>query len=146
MTPRILAGSFTDGSMAHLAFDIDGTIYDCGDIVADAFQEGIQQYSRHVPDREIPIPSRERILELVGIPTAIIFQELFPQLSSTEHRILNDRCTAALSRMVRSGGGTLIEGVSQTLEGLHREQHRLLIASNGRREYIESILETYTER
>lgn len=129
--------------MTFLAFDIDGTIYDCGDIIVEAFQRGVDEFREMIPSRPVEIPAREVIVSVIGTPTDQIFKRLFPGLREAEHRMMNDLCTRNLSKMVREGGGAVFEGVNDTLERLHKEGSQLLVASNGREEYIDAVLETH---
>ncbi|HON80399.1 MAG TPA: HAD hydrolase-like protein [Spirochaetota bacterium] len=128
--------------MTCVAFDIDGTIYDCGDIVVDAFQEGARRFGE-LHGAGIATPSREEILRHVGIPTDEIFVNLYPMLGAAAQLELNDLSMESLSAMVRGGGGILYEGVRETIEGLFRGGRRILAASNGKLPYIQAILETY---
>jgi phosphoglycolate phosphatase len=129
--------------MTYLAFDIDGTIYDCGDIIVDAFHEGIGQFMREFPNYHIAVPEKDSILSLVGTPTDLIFKRLFPGLKDSDYGLIEDRCTVSLSRLVRKGGGRIFEGVYETIKKLYDDKYTLLVASNGRRAYIEAILSTY---
>lgn len=128
--------------MTCVAFDIDGTIYDCGDIVVDAFQEGARKYGE-LHGSGIETPSREEILRYVGIPTDEIFVNLYPMLGPAAQMELNDLSMESLSAMVRGGGGVLYDGVRETVEDLFRGGRRILAASNGKLPYIKAILETY---
>ncbi|HPB83340.1 MAG TPA: HAD family hydrolase [Spirochaetota bacterium] len=128
--------------MTCVAFDIDGTIYDCGDIVVDAFQEGARRFGE-LHRADIATPSREEILQHVGIPTDEIFVNLYPLLGAAAQRELNDLSMESLSALVRDGGGILYEGVRETITQLFTEGKRILAASNGKLPYIKAILETY---
>jgi phosphoglycolate phosphatase len=128
--------------MTCVAFDIDGTIYDCGDIVVDAFQEGARRYGE-LHGAGITTPSRGEILQHVGIPTDEIFVNLYPMLGAAAQRELNDLSMESLSALVRDGGGILYEGVRETITELFNGGKRILAASNGKLPYIKAILETY---
>ncbi len=128
--------------MTTLAFDIDGTIFDCGDIVAHAFSEGARifaaEYGIALPDY-----SSKEIMRVVGLPTDKIFSMLYPMLDAHHRHILLKESQKALAAMVRNGGGRLIEGVRETLENLSKKGYRICAASNGTKEYIEAILTTH---
>lgn len=125
--------------MTCLIFDIDGTLFDCGDIVAEAFIEGVFRAGR-VMARRIEAPSKEQILSVIGLPAASIFRTLFPSFSEEEIKTIDYNCTAALAETIKNGGGSLFDGVQSVLKSLYEENYTMLIASNGRIEYIESIL------
>ncbi|MBN2038426.1 MAG: HAD family hydrolase [Spirochaetes bacterium] len=125
--------------MTYLAFDLDGTIYDCRSIIVQAFQQGIADLieSGH---NDIGVPGKGKIVAVLGTPHDLIFVNLFPELKSAEQEKINDYCTKALVRMVNSGGGEIFEGVKSTLKKLYSENYRMFIASNGHITYIEAIL------
>ncbi len=125
-----------------LAFDIDGTIYDSTEIIVDAFREGISRFIKEKGE-DVKLPEYDDIVNVLGIPVDEIFRTLFPMLGEDEANILNDLCTESLVSMIRKGGGRIFEDVYSTMEALHGEGYILLTASNGRREYIEAILETH---
>lgn len=129
--------------MTYLAFDIDGTIYDCGDIIVDAFHEGIGQFMKEFPQYHLSVPDKESILSLVGMPTDLIFKRLFPGLEDSVYGLIENHCTISESRLVRKGGGRIFEGVYETLKKLYHDNYKLLVASNGRRPYIDAILSTH---
>ena len=125
--------------MKYIAFDIDGTIFDCSDIIVEAFQNGIMLFNKYSP-KKIDIPSIERIISVLGQPTELIFQILFPELTEQEYQKINDLCTKSLTETISKGGGRLFNDVHASLERLQMDGYVLLIASNGRIEYIEAIL------
>jgi len=128
--------------MTAIAFDIDGTIFDCGDIVADAFREGARIFGE-IRGLAMSNPSRDEIMGVVGIPTEEIFRRLYPEAGSDGRHELMRLCQKALSDMVRGGGGILFEGVKEVFEKLNQDSYRFFAASNGTLEYITAILETH---
>ncbi|MFH0975766.1 MAG: HAD hydrolase-like protein [Spirochaetota bacterium] len=127
--------------MTCLAFDIDGTIFDCGDIIVEAFERTIAIMIERNP-KDIKMPSREEIISTLGIPTDAIFQKLFPYLETIEQKQMTDLCTDVLAEMINNGGGYIYENAYPTIEKFHKEGYRLFAASNGKLEYIEAILHT----
>jgi phosphoglycolate phosphatase len=127
--------------MTCLAFDIDGTIYDCGEIIIEAFQRGINQFNKNKLQK-LQLPSKEIIVSVLGLPTDLIFEKLFPLLNKNEQQLMNDLCTDCLINMINQGGGKIFNKVRSTLEKFHKENYIILAASNGRIEYIESILKS----
>lgn len=125
--------------MTFLAFDIDGTIYDCSKIIVQAFEEGISDF-RIKTSININIPTKEEIILQLGQPNDLIFQSLFPELKGPELQAINDSCIKSLTGYVSAGGGILFDGVVSTIELLFNEGYQLLVASNGRRDYIEAVL------
>ncbi len=127
----------------YLAFDIDGTIYDSTEIVVEAFHRGIVNFIKKYKVEDIVIPGYDDLLDLLGIPVDDIFKTLFPGLSSDDSQKLNDECTGSLIAEIRNGGGIIFDHVYSTMEKLYNSGYAILTASNGRREYVEAILETY---
>ena len=125
--------------MTYLAFDMDGTLFDCSGIVADAFQDGIRRFEK-LGRKNITVPEKERIIEVLGQPVDIIFKTLFPGLNGQELLRINDFCTESLIGRIKAGEGFLIDGVYDNLETLFKEGYGMLVASNGRLEYLEAIL------
>lgn len=129
--------------MAVLAFDVDGTIFDSDSIIVDAFAGGIDDFMRRQPGARLDLPAKSDIIAQIGNPAGAIFSALFPGLDPESRSLMERLCTERLSAMVRSGGGRLVDGAAETLAALARDGHRLLVASNGRIEYLRSILETH---
>ncbi|MBN2400887.1 MAG: HAD family hydrolase [Spirochaetes bacterium] len=127
--------------MTCLAFDIDGTLFDCGDIIIEAFQKGIALFMKNAVTA-IEMPSKDKIISVLGIPTDLIFEQLFPDLNAHDQLKINDLCVNALADMIHHGGGSLYEHVYSTLERLHNEGYSMYSASNGKIKYIQSILES----
>ena len=51
-------------------------------------------------------------------------------------------CTRSFVKIIKNGGGRLFHGVYDTIKNLYTSGYKIFVASNGRREYIEAILET----
>ncbi|PKL39559.1 MAG: hypothetical protein CVV44_04870 [Spirochaetae bacterium HGW-Spirochaetae-1] len=128
----------------YLAFDIDGTIYDSADIVVDAFRNGIIDAARRLGRDDMRIPDHREIMALVGLPAHEIYIRFFPQLGEDELMLVNDACNSSFVTIISRGGGRLIDGCYEVLEGFWKESYKILTASNGRREYIEAILHTHS--
>ncbi len=126
-----------------LAFDIDGTIYDAGDILEESFRLGIESFIESGEDRSIHIPTREEITVTLGYPLGEIFMMLFPSLEIHKRNELAVLCTVNLVKMIKEKKGSLIEGVDETIRALNSMNYKMLVASNGARAYVEAILETY---
>ena len=127
----------------YLAFDIDGTIYDAGDILEESFREGVINFIESGFSKSLDIPTRDEIIATLGLTLDDIFSTLFPLLDRDERVELYHICTDNLVRMIREKKGRLIEGVDETLKRLNSMNFNMLVASNGAREYVEAILETY---
>ncbi len=129
--------------MTYITLDIDGTLFDSTSIVTLSFREGIQNWCFENNCREISIPGGDEIMKLVGQPAAYIFSTLFPEISTSRQYQLMDYCTGALCDAIRNGNGHIFSGAVPTLRQLHKAGYKLLVASNGQRDYIEAILQTH---
>jgi phosphoglycolate phosphatase len=126
----------------HIALDMDGTIFDCGEIILDAYHEGLIRFKQLSRSDSIPMPSWQKIMSVIGTPNDSIFDALFPAQSIKERIEINKMCSDSLVGRVRKGGGTIFEGVAATMKELHDNGYIMHAASNGTRAYIEAILET----
>jgi adenosylhomocysteine nucleosidase len=126
-----------------LAFDIDGTIYDAGDILEESFREGVLSFIESGSCRSLDIPTRDEIIATLGLTLEDIFIKLFPLLDRSERIKLSVICTDNLVNMIREKKGRLIDGADETLKSLNSMNYNMLVASNGARDYVEAILETY---
>ncbi len=126
-----------------LAFDIDGTIYDAGDIVEESFRRGIESISENWKGKKLHVPTREEIKVTLGYPLNEITMMLFPYLEEHERNQLSLIWTVNLVKMIREKKGCLIDGVEETVKVLKSMNYNMLVASNGARDYVEAILETY---
>ncbi len=129
--------------MIYIAFDIDGTLYDCSMMVGDAFTQGIDEFLKTHPELVINNPPTQEIINLVGTPVNEIFYTLFPGLPYNLVQQLNNICTDKLSTMVLQKQGIILQGVIETIPMLYNNGYTLLTASNGRKKYVQAILDTY---
>jgi len=127
----------------YLAFDIDGTIYDAGDILEESFKRGIKSFIENGAGDPLHIPTREEITATLGYPLEEIFMMLFPSIEENKRNKLAFNWTVNLVEMIRKKKGSLIEGVEETIKTLNSMNYNMLVASNGARDYVEAILETY---
>ncbi|MCL1910873.1 MAG: HAD hydrolase-like protein [Leptospirales bacterium] len=126
----------------YLAFDIDGTIYDAAPIVVDAFRNGIIRSGEALGRKDILPPEKEAIVNLLGTPTDKIFGTFFPGLSPEERGVINDACNDSFVNLISGGGGRLMDGAYDVLENFYKEGYIILPASNGRKEYVTTILKS----
>lgn len=129
--------------MTVLAIDIDGTLFDGEQIMAPSFAEGIAAFIDATHHDDLKLPPIDEIMAVVGIPIDEIFLKLFPSLSDAERQMLNSFCNDAFVNAIRSHRGKLFAGAQETVVYLARDNYQLHVASNGRQEYIEAVLETY---
>ncbi|HMW04614.1 MAG TPA: HAD family hydrolase [Leptospiraceae bacterium] len=125
-----------------LAFDVDGTLFSSEEIILDTYIEAIQRFiQKH--NKKIPIPTKEKIIEQIGLPVKKIFLNLLPELEEIERDEISDSVLILLREKIQEKKGKIYEGVEDTIKELHKKGYVLCVASNGRIGYIEAILQTY---
>ncbi len=123
----------------YLAFDIDGTLFSSEDIILNVYKESILLYKERTGSK-LEIPSKEKIMTQIGKPVKTIFLNLVPELSEEDRDSISDDVLRILCEKVRNGEGHIYDNVRETLSKLHQNSFILLTASNGRSQYIDSIL------
>lgn len=124
-----------------IAFDVDGTLFSSETIILEVYEKAIREFTQET-NHKIETPSRERILLEVGKPVKVIFQNLLPELQDEERDTVSQRVLQLLCDEVRVGGGNYYAGVGSTINYLRDQGYTLVCASNGRRPYVETVLET----
>jgi phosphoglycolate phosphatase len=123
----------------YFALDIDGTVFSSEEIIYPVYKESIEAWaaSRHV---QLATPEKDRIMLEIGKPVKKIFQNLFPQLSEDDRDLLSDSVLRLLCEKIAAGAGEYYPEVKKTIETIVSRGGKILVASNGRRPYIEAIL------
>lgn len=120
-----------------LIFDMDGTLWDSSDNVAASWNEIIAEQE----DVDIVLTG-EDIRRVMGLPMDEIAARFFPTVSLTRQMEIMDECGAYENEYLLEHGGSLFDGLEETLSGLSKN-HRLFIVSNCQSGYIEAFLEHY---
>lgn len=116
-----------------IIFDLDGTLFKTDTVFIDAIHHTCIS-------REMEPIDKERLLKLIGKPSATICRELFGENLSedevqrirAELRIYEDKLIAKSAQ--------LYEGVKNMLSDLKNEGYTLGLCTNGSREYMNKIL------
>lgn len=122
--------------MDGIIFDVDGTLWDSTEVVAEAWNQAISENS----DERVFV-SAARLKELFGKPMDEIARELFPELSKEERQRLSDECYRYENRLLAIKPGTLYPKVLETVRQLFLK-YPLFIVSNCQSGYIEVCIET----
>jgi len=126
-----------------IAFDLDGVLYSSEPFIADAYRDAMEVVNRQRPGSFARVPTTRAILDHVGWPVPTILARLFPTVDQEAVDLLNAATLDVICARVTRHEGTLYAGVPDVLTALHDAGHLLAVASNGRRRYVESVLETY---
>ena len=124
----------------YFALDIDGTIFSSEDIIYPTYREAIERYCGE-RGATLATPDRERIMLEIGKPVKKIFENLFPQLSEHDRDYLSDSVLKILCERIARGDGEYYPQVKETVEVIVAKGGKILVASNGRRAYIDAILD-----
>lgn len=123
--------------MKSIIFDLDGTLWDSRQTIAEAWTEAIQN--------QMPGHSgftKEDIGNLMGLQIPVIAERLFPDEPLERRKELMDACAVVDQKLIRQKGGKLFEDLEATLK-LLAEQHDLYIVSNCEDGYIEAFYEAH---
>ncbi len=122
--------------MDGIIFDVDGTLWDSTEPVAEAWNLAIRENS------SLDISLNRRILKgLFGKTMTEIGEAIFPMIENIEERnALLDACYNFENTYLRNHPGTLYEGVTETIKKL-AGKYPLFIVSNCQCGYIEVVME-----
>lgn len=125
-----------------VAFDVDGVLFSSSKIIADAYAQASLKYSKQI-SKNLPLHSTETIMREVGKPISEIFRNLFPMLNPLECAALSELSLENLSEMVFKNQGNLLSNVKKIFSYLRSKKIRIVLVSNGRRPYVQAILDAY---
>ncbi|MDO5135447.1 MAG: HAD family hydrolase [Eubacteriales bacterium] len=121
--------------MDSIIFDVDGTLWDCTGILADA-------WTRYLKEKEHIdlVITQDRLQSLFGQLLPEIARQLFPALPPQEQQTLIDRLCQVEEQVLKVTGAPLYGGMEETLRELSKKVP-LFIVSNCQAGYIELFLE-----
>lgn len=122
--------------MDSIIFDVDGTIWDSTESVADSWNKAIREHSNL--DLTLDPVSLSRVF---GKTMTEIADALFPALDTEARMKLLDACYAEENRYLEDHPGLLYDGVAETIRNLSL-RYPLYIVSNCQCGYIEVMLKT----
>ena len=120
-------------------FDLDGTLVATDRFWVDAARAGARRAFQEL-GIERPMPTPEQWMSLVGLPLALGFERLFPDLDPDRRLLVRMRCEEEEARSLKAGGAALLPGVAETLTELRARGLRLGVASNCGRDYLDSMM------
>ncbi len=120
-----------------LIFDLDGTLWDSTQTIADAWNEASSQFN--FVDLHL---TRQDIRNIAGMPYDEIYQKLFPDLNLEQREQLQGKAARLELAYLQERGGELYPQLQETLE-LLQTAYNLFIVSNCQSGYIETFLQYY---
>lgn len=120
-----------------LIFDMDGTLWDSSENVANSWTEAIKLKGYNRPEI-----TRQDIMSVMGKTMDVIADILFSDLEKQERTRLLDICSNNEIDFLASHGGVLYPNLEDTLK-LLKQKYNLYIVSNCQSGYIEAFLKFY---
>jgi phosphoglycolate phosphatase-like HAD superfamily hydrolase len=126
-----------------VAFDLDGVLYSAEPFLGEAYREAIAKVNRRRPGAFPRVPSTTEIIAHVGWPVPVILARLFPSVDEDAIGLIYAETLDVICAHVRRLEGRVFPAVAETLGQLRDAGCLLAVASNGRRRYVEAVLETH---
>lgn len=119
-----------------IILDVDGTIWNTTDIVADAWNLAFDKFFPQVPHVTADI-----LKDQFGKPMDVIADNLFPMLSKDEKNLLMEKCCEMeQAALMENTKDIAYEGVIETIKRLS-QKIPVFIVSNCQSGYIEVVME-----
>jgi phosphoglycolate phosphatase len=119
-----------------LIFDVDGTLSDSMATIIDAWREALQR-------SELAIPTDDQLRFGIGRSILEGFESLFPRASDRDYDTFARHYRDVYRGMVVGNEPPLYPGVSETLQTLFDQGHRLAIATGKSRVGLDRMLEAH---
>lgn len=124
-----------------IIFDMDGTLWDSAENVANSWNEAIRAYRVKNGIVRKTLTTQD-ISGVMGKTMDVIADLLFPELEKTERMELLASCCEVENEYLRQHGGILYPELEETLQTL-KKIYPLYIVSNCQKGYIEAFLDHY---
>lgn len=121
-----------------ICMDLDGTIYSSEKVLEPAYSAAVTRFNEKY-GTALKTPTTGEIIKLVGQNPRVIYATLFPELDDERCEKLGSLILEELCQLISMGKGELLGGVRDFLENIVG-RYRFQVVSNGRKEYIESVL------
>lgn len=121
-------------------FDLDGTLWDSAESVADSWNESLLIAGNGKPLR--PEITSNEVHAVMGKTISEIERIVLPYMEPAKRKKVFDDCISYENTYVSAHGGMLFPGVRKTLSELKAAGYSLAIVSNCQQGYIDAFLES----
>ncbi|MBR6966650.1 MAG: HAD family hydrolase [Clostridia bacterium] len=118
-----------------LVFDLDGTLWDSAQAVAESWNEVFFK-----ADPTLPALTEDDVHGVMGMTMKEISEVLQPALKGGRRETVFEECCRHEVEYLYSHPGRTYPALRETLEELHRAGYELAIVSNCQRGYVEAFL------
>lgn len=117
-----------------IIFDLDGTMWDTRDDVAEIWNEVFEKYGFEAS------LTGEIVASYMGTPYDEAMEQMLGHIPEETRKIMMDECASIEAQTIdRKNGGKIFPNVKETLDELVKD-YRLFIVSNCQKGYIEAFL------
>lgn len=117
-----------------IIFDLDGTMWDTRDDVAEIWNEVFEKYGFEAS------LTGEIVASYMGMPYDEAMEQMLGHIPEETRKIMMDECASIEAKTIdRKNGGKIFPNVKETLDELVKD-YRLFIVSNCQKGYIEAFL------
>ena len=125
-----------------IIFDMDGTLFETESLLLPAYHK-MFDILREEGLYKGPTPPEERILSSLGMLLAQIWKNVMPEADEAVHRRADELLLQLEIEGLHAGHTKLYPKVVETLTALKERGVRLFVASNGLKDYIQSIVSVH---
>lgn len=127
-----------------IIFDMDGTIFRTETILEKSILNTIEKLN----DQNISLVNNpiEKYNEIMGVPLEEVWRNLLTDPTDEKIMISNDLFQRQLINLIKTGESELYSGASELLESIKILDYSIFIASNGDKEYLDTIVDYYQLR
>lgn len=126
----------TDEAEAVL-FDMDGTLIDSQQNAIRSVQKGLESLDEELSE-SVPVPSKERITSLIGVPSDQYFREILPDHLRKYREQVEDRIGQFEREGIKEGRVPFYAGMQRILEALTHSSVSTGLVTNAGRAYFET--------
>lgn len=132
----------TNKKIKAIAFDMDGTLFSSAALITETYAMTITKINKE-NNFHLNIPTNKEIAPQLGKPIYDIYASLFPDLDPSFFPKIKELNAQHFQKLIQKEGGTLLPGVQEMFEDLKKHHLLLLIASNGGKEYLTSVVNKF---